>query len=193
MEDPVRRFRSSALPLLHASTPPLCSPAPLLPCSVAVAAAALASGVPLFLLALAGRPADRSAMLPDLHRALGLLATAAGAVLLLARVSASRRSVPALSLAAGAAVVLVLAPLLLAARAPDALPRYDADAYYAQLTATNARQAGRAGFPAGARLAAAAEEEGCAAGGCHPLEQAAWERSRHAHAGQSPYYHAAAA
>jgi tetratricopeptide (TPR) repeat protein len=132
-------------------------------------------------------------MLPDLHRALGLLATAAGAVLLLARVSASRRSVPALSLAAAAALLLVLAPLLLAARAPDALPRYDADACYAQLTATNARQAGRAGFPAGARLATAAEEEGCATGGCHPLERAAWERSRHAHAGQSPYYHAAAA
>ena len=73
------------------------------------------------------------------------------------------------------------------------LPHYDADAYYRDITATNATQGDNPFFPAGVRLAPASRSTGadadyCGRIGCHATALREWHGSAHRQAGADPVY-----
>jgi len=85
-------------------------------------------------------------------------------------------------------------------------PRYDAEAFYRDLTATTPAQAGNPLFPAALHIeptealtrirsgaTAIPTSESCGAAGCHPAELATWHQSAHRVAGADPFYLAASA
>jgi Flp pilus assembly protein TadD/cytochrome b561 len=101
--------------------------------------------------------------------------------------------------AAGTQACLPLALLLLLPLAAGtAAYRYEPEAYYRALTATNAAQAENAAFPAGPlregrRPWRSRPAAYCGSAGCHETEYREWLSSAHAAAGDDPFYQAARA
>lgn len=165
--------------------------------------AAAASGISLICMAAIGRSTAHAGAVTTLHSAAGALtviACALGWALNRPRTSATPPGD-----APRSALPMLPALLLLGTQGAlfgaAALPIYEPESYYRDLTATNSGQAQNRLFPAGIRFAGG-EEAGmsgplpasaeCGAAGCHPHEFHEWRESVHRHAAEDPFYSATA-
>ena len=155
-----------------------------------------ATGVYLLLKAALGHSTASDHLTRNVHIIVGFLA----AIWVVGKWLAShlRRRTPQTAALACMMIISVLG-IAVAAGTLD----YPADAYYRDLTATNAQQANNPLFPAGTRLAFGSNSdiviqtaanwkqqtpEYCGRGGCHPAQYSEWLHSAHSSASSDPFY-----